>query len=163
MAFGGALLGGGLGAKGGKWFDARYEVKVQGLGSNLGNVSISKRNDLAKAGEDLYVGTYNQVRGGNIKGGLNATHTPHHVIQNAVSPTTHGKGITINLRKDLHELTWTYKKPLVKGLTERQYLARDAADVRGILKNAGYSRQVVNRQVGELIKQNKELWKTLEQ
>lgn len=163
MAFGGALLGGGLGAKGGKWFDARYEVKVQGLGSNLGNVSISKRNDLAKAGEDLYVGTYNQVRGGNIKGGLNATHTPHHAIQNAVSPTTHGKGITINLRKDLHELTWTYKKPLVKGLTERQYLARDAADVRGILKNAGYSRQVVNRQVGELIKQNKELWKTLGQ
>jgi uncharacterized Zn-binding protein involved in type VI secretion len=163
MAFGGALLGGGLGAKGGKWFDARYEIKVQGLGSNLGNISITKRNKLAKAGEDLYVGTYNQVRGGNIKGGLNATHTPHHVIQNAVSPTTHGKGITINLRKDLHELTWTYKKPLMKGLTERQYLARDAADVRGILKNAGYSRQIVNRQVGELIKQNKELWKTLGQ
>ncbi|MNL12033.1 putative deoxyribonuclease RhsA [compost metagenome] len=163
MAFGGALLGGGLGAKGGKWFDARYEIKVQGLGSNLGNISITKRNKLAKAGEDLYVGTYNQVRGGNIKGGLNATHTPHHVIQNAVSPTTHGKGVTINLRKDLHELTWTYKKPLMKGLTERQYLARDAADVRGILKNAGYSRQIVNRQVGELIKQNKELWKTLGQ
>lgn len=49
----------------------------------------------------------------------------------------------------------------MKGLTERQYLARDAADVRGILKNAGYSRQIVNRQVGELIKRNKELWITL--
>lgn len=43
MAFGGALLGGGLGAKGGKWFDARYEIKVQGLGSNLGNVKIVPR------------------------------------------------------------------------------------------------------------------------
>jgi uncharacterized Zn-binding protein involved in type VI secretion len=43
MAFGGALLGGGLGAKGGKWFDARYEFKVQGVGSNLGNVKIVKR------------------------------------------------------------------------------------------------------------------------
>lgn len=43
MAFGGALLGGGLGAKGGKSFDARYEIKVQGLGSNLGNVKIVKR------------------------------------------------------------------------------------------------------------------------
>ncbi|MGZ9708608.1 PAAR domain-containing protein [Pseudomonas sp. GNP013] len=43
MAFGGALLGGGLGSKGGKWFDARYEVKVQGLGSNLGNVKIQRR------------------------------------------------------------------------------------------------------------------------
>ncbi|MGJ7549082.1 PAAR domain-containing protein [Pseudomonas alloputida] len=40
MAFGGALLGGGIGAKGGKAFDARYEIKVQGLGSNLGNVKI---------------------------------------------------------------------------------------------------------------------------
>lgn len=107
------------------------------------------------------MGTYDQVRRVDIKGGLNASHTPLHVVPNAVSPTTHGKEITINLRKDLHELTWTFKKPLVKGLTERQYLARDAADVRGILKNAGYSRQVVNRQVGELIKKNKELWKTL--
>ncbi|NWC93005.1 MULTISPECIES: PAAR domain-containing protein [unclassified Pseudomonas] len=44
MAFGGALLGGGLGAKGGKWFDARYEIKVQGLGSNLGNVKIVPKN-----------------------------------------------------------------------------------------------------------------------
>jgi hypothetical protein len=40
MAFGGALLGGGLGAKGGKWFDARYEIKTQGSGSNFGNVKI---------------------------------------------------------------------------------------------------------------------------
>jgi uncharacterized Zn-binding protein involved in type VI secretion len=43
MAFGGALLGGGLGAKGGKWFDARYEIKTQGLGSNFGNVKIVPR------------------------------------------------------------------------------------------------------------------------
>ncbi|TDV58962.1 PAAR domain-containing protein [Pseudomonas sp. LP_7_YM] len=43
MAFGGALLGGGLGAKGGKWFDARYEIKVQGVGSNLANVKIQRR------------------------------------------------------------------------------------------------------------------------
>ncbi|WP_309475492.1 PAAR domain-containing protein [Pseudomonas putida] len=40
MAFGGALLGGGIGARGGKAFDARYEIKVQGLGSNLGNVKV---------------------------------------------------------------------------------------------------------------------------
>jgi len=46
MAFGGALLGGGLGAKGGKWFDARYEIKVQGVGSNLANVKIVKRPTL---------------------------------------------------------------------------------------------------------------------
>ncbi|EPM61123.1 Rhs family protein [Pseudomonas syringae pv. actinidiae ICMP 19071] len=43
MAFGGALLGGGLGAKGGKWFDARYEIKAQGLGSNLGNIKVQRR------------------------------------------------------------------------------------------------------------------------
>lgn len=44
MAFGGALLGGGLGAKGGKWFDARYEIKLQGVGSFFGNVTIVPRN-----------------------------------------------------------------------------------------------------------------------
>jgi uncharacterized Zn-binding protein involved in type VI secretion len=47
MAFGGGLLGGGLGAKGGKWFDARYEIKVQGVGSNFGNVKIVPRANAA--------------------------------------------------------------------------------------------------------------------
>lgn len=42
MAFGGALLGGAW-SQGGKAFDARYEIKVQGFGSNLGNVKIVKR------------------------------------------------------------------------------------------------------------------------
>ncbi|RMN10899.1 Rhs protein, partial [Pseudomonas savastanoi pv. glycinea] len=43
MAFGGALLGGGLGAKGGKWFDTRYDIKVQDVGSNLGNLKITPK------------------------------------------------------------------------------------------------------------------------
>ncbi|UZM96271.1 PAAR domain-containing protein [Pseudomonas putida] len=43
MAFGGALLGGGLGAKGGKAFDARYEIRSHGFGSNLGNVKVVRR------------------------------------------------------------------------------------------------------------------------
>ncbi|KFF82979.1 PAAR domain-containing protein [Pseudomonas syringae] len=43
MAFSGALLGGGLGAKGGKWFDTRYDIKVQGVGSNFGNFKITPK------------------------------------------------------------------------------------------------------------------------
>ena len=43
MAFGGALLGGGIGAKGGKAFDARYEFKSQRFGSNLDNVKLVKK------------------------------------------------------------------------------------------------------------------------
>ncbi len=43
-AFGGALLGGGLGAKGGRWFDAKYEIEAKGLGSNLGNIGVRSRN-----------------------------------------------------------------------------------------------------------------------
>ncbi|KFE46168.1 PAAR domain-containing protein [Pseudomonas congelans] len=43
MAFSGALLGGGLGAKGGKWFDTRYDIKVQGVGSNFGNLKITPK------------------------------------------------------------------------------------------------------------------------
>jgi uncharacterized Zn-binding protein involved in type VI secretion len=53
MAFGGALLGGGLGAKGGKAFDARYEIKVQGVGSNFGNVKIQRRTVPGKTGEKV--------------------------------------------------------------------------------------------------------------
>lgn len=40
IGFGGALLGGGLGVKGGKWFDLRYELNVRGIGSTVGNVSV---------------------------------------------------------------------------------------------------------------------------
>ena len=50
------------------------------------------------------------------------------------------------MRKDLHELTWTYKKPVTPGLTNRQYLARDIKELRGILRNARYDREVINRQ-----------------
>lgn len=44
MAFGGALLGGGIagraGAKGEAWFNSRYEVRTEGLGSNFGNLRL---------------------------------------------------------------------------------------------------------------------------
>ncbi|MBA6118963.1 MULTISPECIES: PAAR domain-containing protein [Pseudomonas] len=56
MAFGGALLGGGIGAKGGKAFDARYGIKVEGLGSNLSNVKIVPKKtpvDALEAGPPL--------------------------------------------------------------------------------------------------------------
>lgn len=133
---------------------------IDPLGLTKCSANTSK---LSKPGEDLYVGTYNQVRGANIKSGLNPTHTPHHAIQNAASPTTHGRSITINMKKDLHELTWTYKKPMVPNLTNEQYLARDIKDLRKIFGDAGYSREVINRQLSELIRQNKELWKTIGQ
>ena len=48
-AFGGALLGGALGAKGGRWFYARYEVQANGLGSNLGNIRVVKKPTLEPA------------------------------------------------------------------------------------------------------------------
>ena len=41
--FVGGFLGGSAGFKGGKAFDARYEVTVEGLGANLGNVRIRPR------------------------------------------------------------------------------------------------------------------------
>ena len=94
---------------------------------------------LAGPGEDLYVGTYGSSTYANGKTGLNATHTPHH----AVSPTTKCKGITINLRKYLHALTWTFRRAFVRGLTKEQYLARDIKDLRKILTNAGYDKKVI--------------------
>jgi RHS repeat-associated protein len=110
---------------------------------------------LAGAGEDLFVGTYRQSYRANVRAGLNSTHTAHHSLQDAVSLTSHGRGITINLRKDLHELTRTLGTPVEEGLTLRQHLARDVMDLRSILRNADYDPSVINRQLQELIRQNK--------
>ncbi|GAA4459357.1 hypothetical protein GCM10023189_32960 [Nibrella saemangeumensis] len=128
--------------------------------------TVDKAVDLAKPGEDLFVGTYNQVRRANIKSGLNSTHTPHHVVQNAISKTTHGKGVTINLSKELHEKTATFKKP-TRDVSQailnnsnnknslRTHLAADIKELRNILGTAGYNRSHVNKQLQELIRQNK--------
>jgi uncharacterized Zn-binding protein involved in type VI secretion len=62
-AFGGALLGGALGAKGGRWFDARYEVQAKGLGSNLGNIKVSKKPLLEETqNEKVSPETYGKLR-----------------------------------------------------------------------------------------------------
>src|SRR5262249_605805 len=75
----------------------------------------------------------------NLVSGLNATHTPHHVVQAAVSPAgSRGAGIAINLRKELHILTRTFRKPVAPARNRRTHLARDIRDLRGILRGAGY-------------------------
>jgi len=136
------------------WNDNRGIVSFGGSAKG-GKTSALKINELplAKPGEDLYVGTFSKSTYWNKKTGLNVTHTPHHVVQDAVSPVSHGRGITINIRKDLHLLTETYGY-LRKGLTNRQHLAADIAELRKLLKDAGYGRSVINAQLNELIKQN---------
>ena len=128
---------------------------VLGAGLAVGDVKIG----LAKEGEDLFVGTYNQVRYANKKTGLNATHVPHHVVQHAVSPTSFGTSLTINLRKDLHEFTRTFRKPVENLPDLRTHLARDVRNLRNILREAGYDPAFVNKQLKELIRQNKEVWR----
>lgn len=113
---------------------------------------------LAKPGQDLYVGTYSRSKYHNKKTGLRATHTPHHVVQNAVSTVSHGRGITINMKKSLHALTQSFSRRPSPGLNPRQHLALDIRDLRNILRQAGYDRAVVNKQLTELIRQNKEVW-----
>lgn len=107
-------------------------------------------------GEDLYVGTYSKSYYWNRKTGLKATHTPHHVVQDAVGSTTHGKGITINIRKDIHVKTRTYGKLADLG-SPRMNLAADIYDLRGLLRAEGYDPRFVNQQLQELIRQNKAL------
>jgi RHS repeat-associated protein len=112
---------------------------------------------IAKPGEPLYVGSYSTSKYWNKKTGLNPTYTPHHAIPDAVSPTSHGKGITINLPKHIHELTETYKRS--RHLASlRDHLASDAVDLRKLLRGAGYDPQVVREQVSELISKNKEAY-----
>jgi RHS repeat-associated protein len=111
---------------------------------------------LAKKGEDLYVGTYSRSKYWNKKTGLRETHTPHHVVQDAVSGTSHGKGITINIRKDIHaNLETTGSKRQHDNL--REHLAADVKELRNVLREAGYDRTTINTQLQELIRQNKAL------
>lgn len=109
-------------------------------------------------GGDLFVGTYNDVRAANLASGLHATHTPHHVVQAAISNAgSRGAGVAINLRKDLHTVTRTFRKPVDPALNLRTHLARDIRDLRRILHEAHYDQATINRQLQELIRQNKAL------
>lgn len=109
-------------------------------------------------GEDLYVGTYSSSYRANVRTGLNKTHTPHHATQDAINKSndiSHSSGITINMRKDLHGKTRTYRKPMDKSLeTPMEHLLADIDDIREILLNANYDAEFVNEQLEELKKQN---------
>jgi len=113
--------------------------------------------ELARAGEDLFVGTYDAAYGALRRAGHTGELTAHHVVQDAGSEVSHGKGITISLRKAIHEATETFRRPKRMLSTMRQYLAADISELRRLLRENGYSREVVNRQLRELIRQNKAL------
>ncbi|WP_343337956.1 hypothetical protein TPELB_33430 [Terrisporobacter petrolearius] len=121
------------------------------------SVLVHNTAPCAKAGEDLYVGSYSKSSTANRKSGLNATHTAHHAIQNATSKVSRGRGASINLKKSIHEKTYTYRNPKLREGTRRQQLAADIRELRGLLKEDGYNRKVINRQLKELIRLNKEL------
>jgi RHS repeat-associated protein len=115
---------------------------------------LGLEGELAKPGEDLYVGTYSTSRRGNIKSGLNATHTPDHVIQDAASHLSHGRGITINIPKSVHAMRRTTSRPLQSLPNWREHLARDVIELRILLVAHGYDPNLVDRQLRELIRQN---------
>jgi RHS repeat-associated protein len=183
MSFGDQLLWGAMQFYGGDKMGAGYtgstetgrqlsfweRVKTFGEGlwtasevatSVVGGVGILKggltATALPAAGEDLFVGTYSQSRRANILSGLNSTHTPHHAVQDAVSVTSRSSGVTINLRKDLHELTRSFGKNVDLGDNTRN-LAADIWDLRGILRGAGYDRSLVNQQLQRLIELNRQV------
>ena len=72
-----------------------------------------------------------------------------------MSTTSHGKGVTINLDRDLHELTATMRAKRPLG-SSREHLAAGVRELRSILRDAGYNPAVINRQIQELVRQNKE-------
>lgn len=65
-----------------------------------------------------------------------------------MNTVSHGKGITNNLRKDIRLETETYGTKKA-GLTNRQNLAADIAELKVLLKKYGYSRSVINAQLNE--------------
>lgn len=131
---------------------------AMGICSDIWQCSPAARTTppVPQAGEDLFVGLYGQTRRANIQSGLNATHTPHHVVQNAVSETSHSLGVTINMRKDLRALTRTFGTSADRG-SNMLNLAADIRDLRNIFRNAGYDRSLVNQQMRRLIELNRQV------
>ncbi|SKB09758.1 hypothetical protein SAMN02745166_05181, partial [Prosthecobacter debontii] len=127
-----------------------------GKAEALTDKAVKTPQSIPAAGEDLYVGLYGQSRRANIRSGLNATHTPHHVVQNAVSDTSHSLGVTINMRRDLHQLTRSYRKNADLG-NNVSNLAADVWDLRNIFRGAGYDRSFVNQQMRVLIDLNRKV------
>ena len=112
---------------------------------------------LAGPGEDLLVGTFNKSKYLNKKTGLNSTHTPHLVVQDSASNTTPGKGITINISKDIHSGLATTSRRMRQLDSLRDHLSADIEELRNVLRGHGHDRSTVNRQLQELIRQNKGL------
>jgi hypothetical protein len=137
---------------------AGFITPAAGAVAGLGRSSLAAKTPLSvpAAGEDLFVGLYGQSRRANIQSGLNATHTPHHVVQNAVSDTSHSLGVTINMRKDLHALTRSYGRNADLG-NNVSNLAADVWDMRSIFRGAGYDRSLVNQQMRALIDLNRKV------
>ena len=115
---------------------------------------VSSKSVVPGPGEDLYVGSYGKSYRGNVKTGLRDTHTPHHVVQNAVSPSTTSKGVTINIRKNIHIKTRTFTRKVNLG-SLRKNLAADIKDLLKLLDQNGYDRAFVRQQLRDLIRQNK--------
>jgi hypothetical protein len=124
-----------------------YYVSVDG---------VLVHNACPKPGEDLFVGFYGQSLDANQLSGLNDTHSPHHVIQDAVSQVSRWKGVTINLRKDLHRQTRSFGRNVDLG-DNRRNLAADIQDLRNILREAGYDPALVNQQMRKLIELNADI------
>jgi hypothetical protein len=88
-----------------------------------------------------------------VKTQLNATHTPHHVVQDAVGGLPRHRGPTINIPKSIHDLTRT-KNVLADRGTPRRNLGADIWDLKNLLGAAGYDRSLVNQQLRKLIRLN---------
>ena len=78
-------------------------------------------------------------------------------MQDAVSRPSHGRGVTINIRKAIHKGLETTGRPKRNLDTLRNHLAADVNELRNVLRNNGYDRTTVNHQLKELVRQNKAL------
>jgi hypothetical protein len=137
-----------------------YNIEVNGQHVyHVGELGVLVHNKALRGlkrpgpGEDLYVGPYGRSYRGNLRTGLNATHTPHHAVQDAVGSAPRHRGPTINIKKTIHDLTRTKNVNADLG-SPRRILAADVRDLRKLLLDEGYVRSFINQQLKELIRLN---------
>ena len=80
--------------------------------------------------------------------------TPHHAPQDAVSGTTHSRGITITIPKAVHANLQTTGRPPRQLTTIREHLAADVKELRIRLREYGFTRDEVNEALSKLIREN---------
>ena len=118
----------GLALARGEYWKAGFSVA--GVALVVGGGAIFSKLAKNLPGEELFVGTYNQAYRGNKNAKRVRYLVPYHIVQDAVSETSRGKGATINTPRAVHKNLLSTNVSYDRSISLRTHLARDLLYLR---------------------------------